>query len=736
MTSPAAAAGRWQARLAIARRDLLEFVRDRRAMFITLVMPMAMYPLLALSSTLGIRTAMLELDRRAESHRLHFVFSGPDAAAFAGRVAEFLAGDRPRPDGWPESVTVRFADPDSAQLLIDEAAADAWLDLPAGSIARLDGEATLAIDVRLSTVRPPDRRVKESVLAVLRAVADEARLARLRRAGLPTSLIEPLRVGFTGDVPQGAATAVREILPSITAAVLVLLALLTATGAFYPAIDAVAGEKERGTIETLLIAPCPMFDVVAGKFLAVFAVTVATLAANAVSIALTSLVLGRFLPGGLAAGLLPGDVAACGLFTLVAYLGLAAVAAALCLTVTAAARSGKEAQNTLTPVVMLIAALAGAALLPGSEERRWLPLVPFAGHVTVARGMLAAFGGGETPAAMATAAARLPVALGMSIISSAAITWLLLAVTARLISDEEVLFRGPEEAASGSRRPHPRPVPSAWQGCAAVALGFTGLWYAQGVAPQAFVPAVLVQQAMAVLVPLTAIAWWQRVDAVRTFSLCRPGGSWAAAAAAILGATLVGSGLFVVGAAAALAAWQGRVSPEARQFAAAIVEFVRGGPILLAVLVLAVVPAVCEELFFRGWVLAAFRGGPSSGRRATLAVVAQAAAFAAFHLLPERMPQTFALGLVLGGLVLLTGSLLPAIVAHAAHNATPLLIVAAASANDLAAFDQTGGSLPPWSMMAAVGCLAVGGLLLAMTRRGSSEDDAWMRRCGGGSEQP
>ena len=44
---------RWRARLAIARRDLLEFVRDRRALFITLLMPMAMYPMLALSSTLG-----------------------------------------------------------------------------------------------------------------------------------------------------------------------------------------------------------------------------------------------------------------------------------------------------------------------------------------------------------------------------------------------------------------------------------------------------------------------------------------------------------------------------------------------------------------------------------------------------------------------------------------------------------------------------------------------------------
>jgi len=49
--------GRWQAALAIARRDLLEFVRDRRTLFITLLLPIVTYPIVALSSALGLRTA-------------------------------------------------------------------------------------------------------------------------------------------------------------------------------------------------------------------------------------------------------------------------------------------------------------------------------------------------------------------------------------------------------------------------------------------------------------------------------------------------------------------------------------------------------------------------------------------------------------------------------------------------------------------------------------------------------
>jgi sodium transport system permease protein len=117
--------------------------------------------------------------------------------------------------------------------------------------------------------------------------------------------------------------------------VFVLLAVLTMTGAFYPAIDAIAGEKERGTIETLLIAPCAAIDIVAGKFLAVWAVALATLVANVVSIALTTAVSLRFLPEGgklLPEGHLPIVVGV----SLLAFIGLSAVAAAMCLAVTTA----------------------------------------------------------------------------------------------------------------------------------------------------------------------------------------------------------------------------------------------------------------------------------------------------------------------------------------------------------------------------------------------------------------
>jgi sodium transport system permease protein len=715
-------ASRWRARTAIARRDLLEFVRDRRAVFITLVMPMAMYPLLAMSSTLGVRTALNEIDRNRPASRLTLALSGPDAEAFAGLVA--VARDRTdgRPLGWPESLTIYAVEEDDAKPLVDAGDADAWIPLAPGTIKTLSSEGTVTLKPRFSSVHPPGRSVREHITAVLRGVADLARRTRLRQAGLPADLLEPIRIEFTAAASASHASGIRDVLPTAASAVFVLLALLTATGAFYPAIDAIAGEKERGTIETLLIAPCAPVDVVAGKFIAVFVVTLVTLLANAVSIALTATVLVRLLPADALSGLPPMATLSAGGIALVVYVGLAAVAAALCLTVTAAAKSAKEAQNTLTPVVMLIAALAGSAILPGADTGRWVPALPFAGHVAVARAALSASIAGASavprPAEPAPSAADVALGLGISLISSAAVTWLLLQLTATLLTDEDILFRGPDAASRGFTRPPVRPRPSPGESLTAAVAGLAALWYTQGLAPDDIVSGLVAQQALAVLLPLAVLAWWQRVDARGTFAVNWPSRSALGTGAVCIGAALIGVGLFVTGAAVALATWGQSASPELRDLAERLISLVRSGPAWRALLLLAVMPAVCEEILFRGWVLAGLAGPAPSLRRALVAVIVQAALFAAFHLLPERMPQTFAVGIVLGWLTLRTRSLLPAIVVHAAHNATPALLVIAASDADLGAI-QAGRphQLPAWAIAVSVGFLLGGAWLVAIGGR-------------------
>jgi sodium transport system permease protein len=689
---------------AIAQRDLLEFVRDRRTLFVTLLMPMAMYPVLALASTLGLRTALSDLEARQAPRPLVIALSGEDAEPLATRlkqVAETVADDPPA--DWPVHLTAELVSARAAQRLLDDGLADVWIDAPTGTIAALDGRGTVPLEARVSALRPIEARRQRHLLAVVRAVVEDTRRRRVEAEGLPASVLEPVALSFAGRPGVDAAASMEGILPTAAGGVLVLLALLTATGAFYPAIDALAGEKERGTIETLLLAPATAGEIVTGKFLAIWGVTLATLLVNAVSIGMTGLVLLRFLPAGIDLGADATRVTSAALVTLVGYLGLAAVAAATCLAVTSGARSGKEAQNTLTPVILLVSGLAGSALLPGAGGAA-LSAVPFAGQVALARDALAG-----------ASAATLAVQLAISLAAAAAATWLLLRGAAAALGDEELLFRGPDAAGSLFARPAARSRPTPMQGFAAALVAFAALWYAQGIAPADLALAVPIQQAALVL-PLVASALWQRVDRATTFGLTTPGGRrWPLAAA---GGLFTGAGLFILGAAATLAVRGTHLSPAARDLAARIMQLLLDRPWWLSGLLIALLPALCEELFFRGWMLAAFAGERPSPRRAVAAVLLQAAAFAGFHLLPERMPQTFLLGAVLGWMTLTTGSLAPAVLAHLAHNAVPLVLVALAAdghGRRLAAGDTT--TLPGWLVPAAAVAVIVGLTLVRAARR-------------------
>lgn len=710
---------RWQAAGWVARRELLEFIRDRRTLVITLLLPMISYPILALATTLGLRTGVMEAEARLAPTKVTVAVSGPDARGFIermrGMIDETESADRRE---WPSEAVFDEINVAIAQEAIDSGVADLWLHAERGMLEGLDSEGTVSVTVQSSTMRPPTTAARRQFLALMESFIEDARRRRIESAGLPETVLDPLALRMTGEQPRGELP-VAEIMNTVAGGVLVLLAVLTMTGAFYPAIDAIAGEKERGTIETLLIAPCSAHEIVLGKFLAVFAITLATLAANVTSITATTAVSLKLLAGN-ASQSLALTTAGGIIVTLIVFIGLAAVGAAVCLAVTTAAKSGKEAQNTLTPVILLVSALAGAALLPGMQANRLLPAAPFVGHVLVSH---AAFTAAEEEAT------SIAWPLFLSLGSSLAITWLLLRVTAVMLTDEDILFRGQDTAGPALARPGRRALPTLVQGAIPPIVGLAALWYAQAFMPKDLLVAIPTQQVATVLLPLAILLWWQRVDLRQTFSLRWPGqGDALSAGMGLAGGGLLGAGVFVIGAAALLAFRGDGLTPEAKALSERLVALILSQPWWLSWLLIAVLPAVCEELLFRGWTLAAFVGRRRTAGRVAMALFAQAFLFAVAHVLPERMPQTFVLGAVLGWVTITTGSLLPAIVGHLVHNSMPLAVLLAADCppdmmleagrGGLPGVDSPG--IPTWALLAAAVSVVIGVLLVqaAGRRRG------------------
>ncbi len=723
----------WAA-LSLARRDLLEFLRDRRTVAVTLLLPMITYPLVALSSSLGVRTGLKTTEERELATPLSLVLSGPEAPRLATRLGMvLLALEDNEPSGWPSDVFADIEPPGRAKELLNSGKVDLWINVPEGFTKELAEFNTVNLTAQVSEKYPASEKTRMQFESLINSFATQVREERMEVAGVPLSLFDPIKLTFEGKDPE-TVVANQRIMAPVAGAILVLLSVLTMTGSFYPAIDAIAGEKERGTIETLLIVPCRTQDIVFGKYLAIFGVTIATLAANVISILLTVLVSLRYFPEGSTDYYLQ-NIGTGSLITLLSFIGLASVASAMSLAVTTASKSVKEAQNTLTPVILLISALAGVSLMPGISTNRFVSLVPYTGQIVVSQNALtpprteqetlseSVQNDRDSSLTKSSTADIMPLLLTM--LSSVTVTWVLLRGTSAMLTDEDILFRGPD-AASGFSRPAPRLIPGIIHGGLALALGLAGLWYIQGLSPDSIVFAIPVQQ-LAVIAPLAILLLWQRVNIKRTFSLYWPGygSSWRSflgGLSALLGGLLTGGGLFILGAAVLLEFTIIEMSPAMKQLSEKILSLMLDQPWWLAWALIAILPACLEELLFRGWVLSAFCGEKPSKQRMAIAIFAQAICFAIFHLLPERMPQTFLLGLALGTIVLLTKSIYPAILCHIANNSMPLLLLYMTGIQDKeslpesAATDVTALSLPPEAIAGAGVTIVLGGILLVLSR--------------------
>ncbi len=150
------------------------------------------------------------------------------------------------------------------------------------------------------------------------------------------------------------------------------------TGAMYPAIDLTAGEKERGTMETILSSPISRMDLVMGKFFLVFSASLATAILSVISMGTSFAILGHThlmnTSGGQTLALNLGLLSVTSVFAMA--LPLSFLFSAVLMTVALFAKSYKEAQSYLTPMTFLIVIPAVASMMPGVELTPKLALIP------------------------------------------------------------------------------------------------------------------------------------------------------------------------------------------------------------------------------------------------------------------------------------------------------------------------------------------------------------------------
>ena len=393
--------------LAVYLKELLEVSRDRKTLIFMLVLPLALIPIL-LQVTVDF---MADVEKKAASETLTYAVFGADN----------LPGLHEAMEDAPGFQRVELASPEDIPAALHDERIKLALVVPAAV-----GDSEQAIVELHYDNASITSKVKKRTAAVLDALGEQVRKERLTALGITTvsdqlAVLQPVVM-----VERGTAT-MREKLGEMMGGFLPYMVIpFCFLGALYPAIDLGAGEKERGTLETLLLAPVSRLRLVLGKFLVVFTT-------GLVSATLTLVALGGWfaVKGPDIAGELGEIIAAIGALDLaliwLMLVPTTAMFAAILLSISIYAKSFKEAQSFAAPFNMLCILPAVAAMLPGVELDTTWALIPVSNIALAIKELLKGTMDYTLLAAI----------LG----SSTVIAGALLAFCTRWFSRESVLFR-------------------------------------------------------------------------------------------------------------------------------------------------------------------------------------------------------------------------------------------------------------------------------------------------------
>lgn len=699
----------------LALKELRETLRDRRTIVTLVVMPLVLYPILALVFQRFLLTSM------TNHAAVEYVIGVDSPSSMRSLVGQLEAGEAllGRNDETPgnSDASGSIDSEDSSPRII-------WAELPANAVERSVANADVHVAVMPMRTdfsgadglehpsswelyyragSPTSEAALRYLEIRLRAYSESQLDSQLKQLGIAAALpasSERHAIDYSG----APAFSLAALIPLI-------LVLMTVTGAVYPAIDLTAGERERGTLEMLIAAPVPRIGLLLAKYVAVLAVALLTALVNLTGMAITSHSTGlnSTLFGG--AGLSLSVV----IKVLLLLALFAAFFSAVLLAITSCARSFKEAQAYIIPLMLLCLVPGVVCLMPSLQFTGTLAVVPLVNIVLLARDLLE----GSVNPLLATAA----------VVSTIFYVIAAIGIAAQIFGTDAILYGSQATWSDIFRRPaQPRAALALPAAAFCLAIMFPLYFVLAATLARSgelsLETRLMVGAAVTVLVFVGIPGVFALFNRVRTASGL--GFVWppvlALAAAALLGLVLWPAAHELV----LLNQWIGISMLRLDQIAEikALVEKLQLVSPVWILLALAVAPGICEEFFFRGVLFSSLERVTTPWRT----IVAVAVLFGLFHvvagtvLAPERfLPSTF-LGLVLGWVRYRTDSVLPCMLLHTIHNAVALSIVHWGDA--LAArgigVEETSHLPAAWLALAAVGVLATVGVLLVTTRSPSS----------------
>jgi sodium transport system permease protein len=627
--------------------ELRTMVRDRRTLVMSLVLPVVLMPMLLFAQQFMEQRREQALDVRLFTYAV----TGPHASTARTIVAGAVTG---REDG--RRLEFREVHPEDPAAALANGAIDVLLEAgltrdlprraggadpaavfdPSGQLSALPPDLLAITIVFRGNVDASDaaaRRMRERLDEALRVQREEL----ARHVGLASDVDAVLAIGDENlaDVDDAAGLALGRL-----ATLLLLLFLFT--GGAIVAQDTLAGEKERGTLETLLTTAASRTEIVTAKFLLILAVGV-TITVIQIANLLVYVGFGLIPTSASMATVTPGTA----LGLLVFVLPLAALVSGLLLLVSGYARTYREAQLHFMPLMLVTAVPALAATLPGLSLRSAIVVVPIANISVGVKEIL-------------VGRPDWPFLVVAWIVTAASAGWAM-RLAVRTLSAERLI--APSVGGSFERPGVPALRPER------IFTWFAMMWaifllVSLNTGPHLDIRLQLVLNLGGIFLGGSWLFMRRyRLDWRETLLLRVPRWEvWVAVIVGVPAALAVGTGVFQLA---------NRIVPVPDEVLESFAQYlVPGGVSFWAVLpFLTILPGVLEEITFRGVLQQSLRRFFRPVPTALLVGLI----FGLFHVSLFRLLPTAYLGVLLASVTMITGSIYPAMLWHTLNNAVALL---------------------------------------------------------------
>jgi sodium transport system permease protein len=357
----------------VYRKELRDLLRDFRAILSMIIVPVVVLP--------GIMLGVLKVASMTMKE------TPKDTMTMAGAPKVMVLGGENSPDSVTALRELKKFDlvpksPDYTNLISNKKIRAA-VEIPGDFDAAIAGERSTTIRIYTYDGEAKSMQATQQLEEFFRHRREEVVRRRLMERKLPEAFATPFEVKRTNVASPKQVTGV--IIGAILPYLMIVMCL---TGAIYPAVDLTAGEKERGTLETLLTSPVARTQLVVGKGLVVLTASLTTALLSICSNGLALLGVNASKIVKLPLALDPLALAGVGLM----MLPLAVFFASLTIAVGLFARSAKEANTYLQPMVMLAIIPAILAALPGVEFNYGLAFIPVLNMSLVCKELLAGTG--------------------------------------------------------------------------------------------------------------------------------------------------------------------------------------------------------------------------------------------------------------------------------------------------------------------------------------------------------